>query len=153
MKKEKKYILGKKVYLLGKERETGNFVYLTSATWDCDWYWGFGYIETYSKNDIDEHRHFYDLFLKNNLYYSFKDFFSETPLNDNEIYELLGYMKEFYTMSKYAELLRFGNYITSRAISIKEEKNEEKNLKEYNRINKILMPELFNKIYKLLGEE
>ena len=62
-------------------------------------------------------------------------------------------MKEFYVMEKYSELLKYGNYITEKAKNITEEKNKEENKKEYERINKILMPELFKKIYKLLREE
>ena len=62
-------------------------------------------------------------------------------------------MKEFYIMKKYAELLQYGNYITSKAKNVLEEKNEEANKKEVYRINKILLPELFKKIDKLLTEK
>lgn len=62
-------------------------------------------------------------------------------------------MKEFYTMREYSNLLNSGNHITGKAKNIKEEKNESENKKEYDRINKVLMPELFEKIYKLLSEE
>lgn len=158
MKKEKRRAFGKEIYLLGREKN-GKKCYLEQASWDCNWYWGFGYIETYTNDkspetsrDIDSHRHFDGLFLDKNIFDSFKDFFEETPLTNDEIWQLLGYMKEFYTMREYADLLHSGNHITSKAKNIKEEKNETENIKEYNRINQILLPELFEKIYKLLTE-
>lgn len=158
MKKERKIAFDKNIYLLGKD-ENGIKYWLEEASWDCEWYWGFGYIETYTNNknpelskDIMSHEHFDSLFLNNNIFYSYKDFFKKSTLNDDEIYKLLGYMKEFYAMRKYSDLLCCGNGITSKAKNIKEEKNEIENQKEYERINKILMPELFKKIYKLLEE-
>lgn len=158
MKKGKRRAFGKNIYLLGKNKE-GHKMWLEEASWDCGWYWGFGYIETYTNNetpelsrDIESHQHFDELFLKKEIFNSFKNTFEETPLSDNEIWELLGYMKEFYVMRDYSDLLHSGNHITEKAKNIKEEKHKETNESEYNRINKILMPELFDKIYKILEE-
>lgn len=159
IKKEKKHAFNKDIYLLGED-ERGVKYWLEEACWDCDWYYGFGYIETYTNNvnpekarDIDSHQHFDDLFLKNNIFDSYKDFFVKSTLNGDEIWNLLGYMKEFYTLNEYAELLKYGNNISSRASIVEEEKNKEANSKEYERINKILLPELFKKIYDLLTPE
>lgn len=156
MEKSKKFAFNKNIYLLGENKD-GIKYWLEEATWDCNWYWGFGYIKTYTNNknpeisrDIASHQHFDSLFLNKNIFDSFKNFFKETTLNDNEIWELLGYMEEFYKMKEYSNLLYSGNHITSQAKNIKEGKNEIENKKEYERINKILMPELFKKIYKLL---
>lgn len=148
--KEIQIRFGKKRYLLGIRKEDNKKVYLTEASWDCGWYWGFGYVNTFKKNDICDHQHFDSLFLENNIFYSFKEYFKQTTLKNDDIYLLLNYMKEFYICQKYAEVLRHGGYITTRAPSITEEKNKEANQKEIERINKILIPELFEKIYKLL---
>lgn len=150
LKKEKIKKFGVDRFLLGIRKEDNKKVYLTKATWDCGWYWGFGYINTFRGCDIYDHQHFDDLFLKNNIFDSFKEYFKNTTLTYNEICLLLSYMKEFYIAQKYAELLRHGGYITSKAISFIEEKNKLENEKEIERINKILLPELFEKIYKLL---
>lgn len=159
IKKEKRQAFGKDIYLLGEDKE-GTKYWLEEATWDCGWYWGFGYIETYTNNnnpensrDINSHQHFDELFLKGNILNGYNDFFEKSTLSDNEIWVLLGYMKEFYVSQEYAELLRYGNHITSRAKNIKEEENEEANKKECERINKTLLPELFKKIYDLLTIE
>ena len=134
-------------YLLGEDIN-GTKHYLQIASWDCEWYWGFGYI-------ISKYSwlHFDTLFLNNGGYVEeFKKFFIKTPLTDNEIWELLGYMKEFYVLKEYAELLKHGNYITSSAKHVLDTQFEHDNLKEYERINKVILPTLFEKIYKMLEE-
>lgn len=140
-------------YYLGIRKADNKKVYLIAPSWDCGWYWGFGYIQTFSRCDIYSHEHFDNLFLKNNIFDSFKEYFKETPLNNNEIWELLGYMKEFYVAREYAELLRHGNYLTERAKCFIDEKNKKENENEIKRINKIILPELFEKIKKLLKKE
>jgi hypothetical protein len=63
MEKQKDHAFGKDVYLLGTD-ENGIRYWLEAASWDCGWYWGFGYIETYKNNqtpskaqDFDSHEH------------------------------------------------------------------------------------------------
>ena len=150
IKKETRIKFGRKRYFLGVRKEDNKKIYLTEATWDCGWYWGFGYVNSFKKGDIYDHQHFDTLFLKKNIFDSFKNYFVSTPLTNDEIYFLLSYMKEFYIMQKYAELLQYGGYIIVRAISILEEKNKDANKKEVERINNNLIPELLEKIYKLL---
>ena len=65
-KKLKKEIIekfGKKYFLLGKK--DGKKYYLEDSYWDCGWYWGLGYVETFNelKIDIESHQHFDNLFL------------------------------------------------------------------------------------------
>ena len=57
--------LNKTAYLLG-ERKDGEKVYLQAGSWDCGWYWGYGYLEIYNKprTDIVEHYHFDSLLKK-----------------------------------------------------------------------------------------
>ena len=43
MKKEIKKIFNKKNYLLGINKE-GHKVCLEERAFDCDWYWGIGYV-------------------------------------------------------------------------------------------------------------
>lgn len=152
----KKEVKNNKYYLLGKRKIDGYVIYLEKPSWDCDWYWGFGYIKAFKTKksyEYEEHLHFDSLFLTKNIYDSFIEYFSETALSHKEIWMLLGYMKEFYVSKEYAELLKHGNYITSDAINILDKKNKAKNLEEYKRINTVLLPELFNKINKLLTIE
>lgn len=156
MKKQVKEAFGKKVYLLGADKE-GTYYWLEEASWDCDWYWGFGYVETYTNNkcpeesrDIESHQHFDGLFLKGPKMCKdmFDEFFNETPLNDGEKWKLLELMKTIYTLKEYSEVVyRGGSNITSNPL-MEVIKSEE----EYNRINKTVLPQLFEEVYKILGE-
>ena len=159
IKKMKQHAFGKDVYLLG-EYKTGERVWLEAATWDCEWYWGFGYIETYRGNkypenaaDIDSHSHYDGLVWhkdrSNDYIYhiNMHEDFKSTTLTDKEAWELSDLMKTFYTLRKAAETYHRGNSnFSTPGISI-----QDKELAE--RINKIDLPKVFNCIYKLLGQE
>ncbi len=95
----RKYVMhkfGKDCYLLGTDSD-GIKYFLESGSFDCEWYWGFGYVETYTNNriphlsrDIASHQHFDGLFFNNprkNGYDAFKEFFAETPLTNDEIWK------------------------------------------------------------------
>lgn len=63
MKKQITHAFNKQIYLLGKNKHN-KLVWLEEPSWDCDWYWGFGYMETYTNNtnpskarDISSHTH------------------------------------------------------------------------------------------------
>ena len=156
MEKQVKKAFGKDVYLLGADKE-GTFYWLEEATWDCDWYWGFGYIETYTNNenpnrsrDIVGHQHFGGLFLEGPEMCKdmFDQFFAETPLNDGEKWRILELMKTIYTLKEYSEVVyRGGSNITGNPL-----KDEIKSQEEYNRINKVMLPQLFEEVYKILKD-
>lgn len=149
MKKEIATYFGKKNYLIGK-RQDGKKVYLVAPSWDCDWYWGFGYLDTYARRfgqlDTDTHTHF-STFGKNKSYFEeFKEYFKETPLNDDEIWTLCDYMKTFYTLKETAEIFKHGySWYTEKA---KIDDLQRTDLE--NEINKKMLPQLFEKIDKLL---
>ena len=156
MKKKTSHAFGKTVYLLGQDEDGINY-WLEEPSWDCGWYWGFGYVETYYKNklpsqaaDIDSHQHFDGLFLDGPECGKemFKKFFKETPLTDDEIWELTDYMKTFYTLKSVAELFKHGySWQTGRAKIDSLENKEQEDL-----VNKVWLPEVFERIKKLLAE-
>ena len=134
----------KQMYLIGKNTY-GENVYLPKASWDCDWYWGFGYLET-----LNSHTHFSSEILHNdehiNGYDMFKKYFVETCLNDDEIWQLVDYMQTFYTLKETAETLQYGySHYTERA-----KIDEIKNTEMAEKINKEMLPKLFEKVYALL---
>lgn len=153
MKKKKYFVFGKNAYLLGEDAE-GTRYYLEEASWDCDWYWGFGYVKTYTNNrnpeksrDIRSHTHFDTMFLEN-LNNFWEDLLVKTPFSDDEKYKLLELMKSFYTLKAYSELLYMGHSgITSKVDSFRE---LVKNDNEYIRINRDLLPKIFEEVYKIL---
>lgn len=140
--------LTSKGYLLGKDLE-GNMVYLVKSSWDCGWYWGFGYVQGYENNrkrDFNYHTHFDRLFLSGNIHTSFKDYFEETTLNDEEIWKLLELMKTFYTLKESAGLFGRG----SSGITKNPATDVLVNKKLVENINHHLLPYVFEKIDELL---
>lgn len=148
---------GKKVFLLGKNNDN-RYEWLEQSTFDCDWYWGIGYVETYTNNrnpqnsaDTRTHNHFDSMFLKGDSFKfkTFKEHYKETVLTDEEIFKLLELMQTLYTMRAYSDTIhRGGSHYTSNPCS-----SDIKNEEEYNRINKKVIPSLLNELYKLLGDE
>lgn len=140
----------KNQYLLGKDKD-GRKVWLQEASWNCGWYWGLGYVRTFNKNytDIDLHTHFDSLFLEKDIYNSFVNYFTETTLNKNEIWQLLELIQALYTLRKYSDMLhRKGANISKNSCA-----NILKNDEEYKRINEVVIPELNNKVYELLSNK
>lgn len=154
--KRKTRAFGKDIYFLGRDSE-GVAHWLEAGSWDCGWYWGFGYVETYTNNehpersrDISSHTHFDGLKQNGgNMFDNFKEKFVDTPLNDSEIWKLCELMETFYISNKYARALHCGgaHYTENPA------KETIKNDTEYERINKKVIPEIMDQVYKLLSPE
>lgn len=149
MKKQVKKYKGKKYFLLGLRKEDNTKVWLEEASFDCDWYWGLGYVEIWDsrEKEITEHWHFDSLFLKN-IPESFNEYFAETTLNSSEVWVLLDLMKSLYTCREYSDLIHSGANISSDSIA----KDIVKNKTEYERLNKEIIPELLQSVYSLLSK-
>lgn len=151
LKKAVYQAFGKKVYLLGEDSE-GTRYYLESASWDCGWYWGFGYIESYTNNkhpdlarDVESHSHADNFYSE---WWGGEDSkLVNTTFTESEGWELAELFKQFYTLRDSAEMFgRGGCHIsTSKATKdiIKDEKLAE-------RINKEMLPKVFERIYQIL---
>ena len=146
MKKQTTIAFKKKIYLLGADAE-GTKYWLEAPSWDCGWYWGFGYVETYTNNDcpsrardIESHQHFDGLFLNNSTvsaFDTFKAFFKETTLDQKEIHLLIDYMSSFYKLKDVAKTLGVGY------------SNMTETAKE---INEKILPAIFKRIDILLSD-
>lgn len=131
------YTSGKK-FLLGIDKD-GTKHWLLEPSWDCGWYWGFGYIET-----KDSHMHaddfyptFFDVNKDNNPILETRTFTQE------EGYKLAELFQEFYTLKKSAEMWgRGGCHITTGFIPKKAGLVQE--------INEILIPMVTEKIIEIL---
>ena len=154
--KHKLHAFGKDIYFLGQDENKRNY-FLEAARFDCGWYWGGGYIETYINNnnpeisrDIRSHQHFDGLFFNNpgvNGFDAFKAFFTVTPFTDSEIWKILELMKAFYIARQYSDMIyRGGAHYTSNPASaiIKDDT-------EYKRINEQVIPEIMKELYLILG--
>lgn len=155
---EKKVVIwhGKEYYLLGKRKMDGKYLYLEKAHFDCGWYWGFGYVEGFTNNknpeksrDISSHEHIDSLLFNKNMngFDAFKELFEETPMTDKELWKFLELMKSFYVAKEYSEMLYIGGaHYTQNPVS-----ELIKNDDEYTRINTIILPKVFEEVYKLLS--
>lgn len=146
---------GKKYYLLGIRKEDNKKVWLEEGQFDCNWYWGIGYIEVFNPTytDIEEHNRFDNLFLKNNIFDSFEDYFKETTINNNEIWQLLEFMKTIYQLRNMSDTIYLnGSYITKTNNEI-EIFNEDIYKNMYNKINNDDIPKLLKEVYKMLEKD
>jgi len=147
---------GKKVFLLGVD-ECGQNVWLEAASWDCGWYWGFGYIETYEKNvnpgrarDISSHsRYNSSIWSSKNekgdfVYHVNMMDWNASTLTDGEAWKLSELMREFYCLRETAELFGRGSMNICDA-------GFPKNESLVKRINEVLLPAIFEKVYSLLS--
>ena len=153
--KKKSHAFGKDVYLLGVDHE-GTHYWLEEAKWDCGWYWGGGYVETFTNDehpgqsrDINSHSHFDSMFFKGNKngYDAFKEFFAYTPFTNNELWQICELMKAFYLARQYSDMLFTGgaHYTSNPA------KETIQCLKEYGRINNEVIPALMKALYEVMS--
>lgn len=126
----------------------GKREYLAEPSWDCDWYWGFGYLQ--NKNI---HHHIDGLSKDKNLFDAIKEYYGDTlnealKVDDNKnLWTFCELMATFYALKETAEVLgRGGSHYTTNPI-----KELITNKVEAKRINDIVMPALFDEIYKLFN--
>jgi len=124
---------GKKIYLLGEDAD-GIKHWLEEPSWDCDWYWGFGYIETYTNNnnpsnsrDIESHTHWDS---PNQINYPLE----KTTFSKDEFNRLKTLFKQFYTNREKAD------------------KAHNKNILQYEQLNHIVIPKITAEIIKILSK-
>lgn len=156
MEKRTTEAFGKEIYLLGEDKN-GILYWLEAPSWDCGWYWGCGYVETYTNNtnpsiarDINSHQHFDGLFFNKNKngFDTFEEFFADSTVSDKELWTLLELMRTIYTLKETAEVLgRGGSYYTANPC-----KEIVTNHEEVKRINEVVLPALFNEVRNLLSE-
>ena len=140
-------------YLIG-ETDDGTRYYLEKPTFDCGWYWGGLYIETFTNNrcpeksrDIQSHQHMDSLFLKSQLFGDFRNMFKKCVLNDTQIWRLLELSRTFYTLRSYADLVHIGgSYITTNTCYDTIKSDE-----EHKRVCTQLIPAVISEICNLLG--
>jgi hypothetical protein len=159
----------KKVYLLGRDKNKQK-VWLEAPSWDCGWYWGFGYIERYESNrapslarDINSHSHWdseivgqmkhYDFEQKKDILDAFVHHLNENPnfiettLTDDESWKLAELMKSFYLLKESASFFGSGSAgITDNPI-----REQLKNKRISKRINEVMLPAIFKEIDEILS--
>lgn len=126
-------------FLLGKV--DGENIYISAPSWDCGWYWGFGYL-----GNKNLHYHLSGLSEKHkkNLFDAIKDEFGDTLTikDDQKLWLFCELMQTAYTLKETAEVLgRGGSHYTSNLHA-----ELIKNPEEVKRINEKVLPAIFDTI-------
>lgn len=120
-------------------------IFLSPPSWDCGWYWGFGYL-----GNENCHYHVDGLSKDKNLYDGFKEHFGDSFIvkEDSDIWTLCELFQSFYTLKKSAEFFRQGDayYTTNPCKDLLTDTDLEK------KINQLLLPAIFEEIYKILNK-
>ena len=141
---------GKDVYLLGEEKE-GVQYWLEAPSWDCDWYWGFGYIETYTNNtqpqnsrDCSSHEHA-NGFMSWVIGWNGKEpKLINTTFNNSEAWRLVELFKRFYMFKDLA------SYYHGGSCGVTGLGDDKKNQLECDRINQIEIRYVMDEILNIL---
>lgn len=152
--KRKSHAFKKDIYLLGIDNQ-GQNVWLEAPSWDCGWYWGFGYVERYTNNsdpskakDINSHTHIDSEFKKNDKIDLNKGL-AKTTYTKNEGKRLNDLFTTFYQLKKVAEKNKDDNNILS-DLSLETTVFGNIRLKSTKNINEILIPLLTKEIISIL---
>lgn len=151
MNKRQEFAFSKDVFLLGEDAD-GTLYWLEEPKWKCGWYWGFGYIETYTKNahpslskDITSHQHadrFYPEWV-----FGDSQILVETPFKVEELWKLAELFESFYILKRTAELYHRGGA----HISEKPTKDALTKWDKYVEINTVELPRIFEEILKIVA--
>lgn len=136
----------------------GEDIYLSPPSWDCGWYWGFGYLgnknchyhidglKKIEKYNFEKKVWEYEFV---NLYDGLKRHFGKTlKVRESRLWTLAELFESFYSLRQTAEVLgRGGSHLTSNPC-----KDIIINVDEVKRINTIVLPAIFDAIHSILIE-
>lgn len=162
-------------YYLGRDIKTKRKIWLQKPSWDCGWYWGFGFLqamqgdrEPSKARDIDCHTHWDSRVAESHT--NAHDWFIATfgkpttdmwgnpnkakkgvqmcRFTDKQVWTLCELMKTAYTLRETAEVLGRGksNYSENPCVKVI------KNTREAKRINSKVLPAIFAEIGKIFDE-
>ena len=145
--------------LLGLNSQ-GQKEWLAPPSWDCSWYWGFGYVQ--SKGS---HKHFSGLVGQQEYYDHEKSCFRngeyihniynspqlpETTFSEKEGWQLSELFKEFYllkSMAEYTHRTPAGCHLTTSTV----EQDNVKMKEWHEHINKVMIPKVTAEIMRILS--
>lgn len=109
---EAKIFLGKVKKDFNKDSRLGNIggemVWLTKHSWDCGWYWGFGYI-----GNRNMHTHFDSCFLECQANTA-SEIFEDAKFTNNEWWVIRDLMVQAYALKSAAEIYKHGGHQTTK---------------------------------------
>ena len=134
-----------KKVLLGTRKRDKVKIYLQPPSWDCDWYWGLGYLG----NKHHEHFRLNGLGQGRNLpmWDALQKDYDLSPLVEKNLWEFCEVFTSLYTLREMADLChRGGSHISSSGAT----KSLLQNPELATHINGKLIPELLDYVYDLI---
>jgi hypothetical protein len=93
-----------KKFYMGKH--DGDKCYLAVPSFDCGWYWGFGYVQS---RNMHTHLNWLNNGKNQNMFDSIKEFFGDTlVIDDKKLWQLCEIATTIYTLKNAAELFYRG---------------------------------------------
>lgn len=133
-----KNINGNEKVFFGTKKD-GERIYLSKPSWDCDWYWGFGYL---GNNNCHYHLSGYADGRNINMYDALIADYDLTKNIQDNLWEFCELVKTAYVLKETAEVLgRGGSRYTKNPCA-----ELITNKKEVKRINEVVLPAIFNKL-------
>lgn len=139
-------INGNEKVTLGIRKSDGRIIFISKPSWDCGWYWGFGYLG-------NRHEHYHLSGFANgrniNMYDALKADYSLSPKIEKNLWEFCELFTTAYALKQTAEVLgRGGSHYTTNPLA-----DLIINKREVKRINEKLLPAIFNKLNELYNNE
>lgn len=153
--------MSKKFYF-GTRKNDNARIYLTAPTWDCGWYWSFGYLgnknEHYHLESYQKKEHWFELKeggykhlteLRNiDMHSALLADYDLNPLLEKQLWKFCELAITAYALKETAEVLgRGGSHYTSNPCE-----SVIKNTEEVKRINEIVLPAIFAEIESIFNQ-
>lgn len=136
-------IEGNEKEFFGVRKKDGAKIYISKPSWDCGWYWGFGYLG--NKNE-HYHLHGYQNGRNINMYDALKQDYDLNPKIEADLWKFCELVLCAYALKETAEVLgRGGSHMSQNPCA-----DLIKNPDEVKRINEIVLPAIFNEIQNIL---
>jgi hypothetical protein len=104
---EAKIYIGKLKKDVGNHYAEGERLYLSKHSWDCGWYWGFGYV-----GNKDLGAHFDSVFLNDT--HTASEIFEEQIFTDSDWWVIRDLFIQAYALKQVAEVYRYGGHQTTK---------------------------------------
>jgi len=130
----------------GVRKSDGVNIYLDKPKFDCGWYWGFGYLGNHN-----EHYHLsgYQNGRNIDMYNALEEDYDLTPAIKKNLWTFCELALTAYSLKNTAEVLgRGGSHMTTNPLA-----DMIKNRAEVERINKMVLPLIFNKLAELYQDQ
>lgn len=139
-------IKGSKQFYFGTDKETKERIYLFKPSFDCGWYWGFGYL---GNRNCHYHLDSYSKGRNIDMHSALTEDYDLNPLIKKNLWVFCELVQTAYWLKKAAEVLgRGGAHYTNNPC-----KSVIVNKKETDRINNIVLPAIFNELSNLIEKK